>query len=119
CGKAVGDQRIVPLAAAAGIPALYPNARLNKIIGKIARTDPAHSGRYELTNGLEPLRRQIARRAITYGCSFSPNDLTITCGGMEALNLAVRAVARHGDVVFIESIYSYVVCAILESLVKH
>src|SRR5206468_10902982 len=114
--NSMGDRRNVPLGAAAASPALYPNARLNKIITKIVRTNPAHSGRYELTNGLEPLRRQIARRAITYGCSFSPNDLTITCGGMEALNLAVRAVARPGDVIAIESPTYFAVLQIIESL---
>src|SRR3989441_10710013 len=114
--KSIGDRRSVPLGAAAASPALYPNAKLNKIIGKVARTDPLHSGRYELTNGLEPLRRQIARRAITYGCSFSPNDLTITCGGMEALNLAVRAVARPGEVIAIENPTYFAVLQIIESL---
>src|SRR5215813_732467 len=113
---AIGDRRNVPLGAAAACPDLYPNAKLNKIIGKIARTDPAHSGRYELTNGLEALRRQIARRAIAYGCSFSPNDLTITCGGMEALNLAVRAVARPGDVIALESPTYFANLQIIESL---
>jgi DNA-binding transcriptional MocR family regulator len=112
----IGDRRNVPLGAAAASPALYPNAKLNKIISKIGRTDPAHSGRYELTNGLEVLRRQIARRAIACGCSFSPNDITITCGGMEALNLAVRAVARPGDVLAIESPTYFAVLQIIESL---
>ena len=90
----IGDRSMIPLGAAAASPALYPNAKLNKIISKIARTDPAHSGRFEITTGMEVLRRQIARRATAYGCTFSPNNITITCGGMEALNLAVRAVAR-------------------------
>src|SRR5437773_8633810 len=66
--KTIGDRRSVPLGAAAASPALYPNARLNKIIGKMARTDPAHSGRSELTNALEPLRRLLPRRAMTYRC---------------------------------------------------
>jgi len=114
--QSIGDRRNVPLGAAAASPDLYPNAKLNKIIGRIARTDPAHSGRYELTNGLEALRRQIARRAIAYGCSFSPNDLTITCGGMEALNLAVRAVASPGEVIAIESPTYFAVLQIIESL---
>ena len=114
--NSIGDRRSVPLGAAAASPALYPNAKLNKIMSKIARSDPAHSGRYELTGGLEVLRRQIARRAIAYGCSFSPNDLTITCGGMEALNLAVRAVARPGDVIAIESPTYFAVLQIIESL---
>jgi DNA-binding transcriptional MocR family regulator len=114
--NSLGDRRYVPLGAAAASPALYPNAKLNKIIAKIARTNPEHSGRYELANGLESLRRQIARRAIALGCSFSPNDLTITCGGMEALNLAVRAIARPGDVIAIESPTYFAVLQIIESL---
>ena len=114
--NSIGDRRYVPLGAAAASPALYPNAKLNKIITKIARTNPEHSGRYELANGMETLRRQIARRAIAYGCSFSPNDVTITCGGMEALNVAVRAIARPGDVIAIESPTYFAVLQIIESL---
>jgi DNA-binding transcriptional MocR family regulator len=114
--KCIGDRRNVPLGAAAASPALYPNAKLNKIIARITRTNPEHSGRYELTMGMEALRRQIARRAIAYGCSFSPDDLTITSGGMEALNLAVRAVARPGEVIAIESPTYFAVLQIIESL---
>src|SRR5581483_5115221 len=65
---------------------------------------------------MESLRRQIARRAMTHGCSFSPNDLTITCGGMEALNVALRAIARPGDVVAIESPTYFAILQIIESL---
>src|SRR5215471_1016088 len=114
--NAVGDRRMVPLGAASASPAMYPTAKLNKIINRITRTNAEHSSRYELTNGLETLRRQIARRAIAYGCSFSPNDLTITCGAMEALNLAVRAVAGPGDVIAIESPTYFAVLQIIESL---
>ena len=114
--NAIGNRANVPLGAACASAALYPNAKLNKIISKIARNDPAHSGRYEFSNGLEVLRRQIARRAVAYGCSFSPSDLTITCGGMEALNLAVRAVARPGDVIAIESPTYFAILQIIESL---
>jgi DNA-binding transcriptional MocR family regulator len=112
----LGDRRYIPLGAAAASPTLYPNAKLNKIITKAARTNPEHSSRYELSNGLEILRRQIARRAVEYGCSFSPSGVTITCGGMEALNLAVRAVAVPGDVIAIESPTYFAVLQIIESL---
>ena len=112
--NSLGDRRNVPLGASAANPSLYPNAKLNKMISKILRTNPEHSGRFELS--CEPLRRQIARRAIVYGCSFSPNDVTITCGAMEALNLAVRAVARPGDVLAIESPTYFAVLQIIESL---
>ena len=65
--NSIADRAKVPLGAACASPSLYPNRKLNKIINKIARNEPAHSGRYELPNGLEALRRQIARRAVAYG----------------------------------------------------
>src|SRR5258706_1996931 len=99
----IGDSTKVALGAAAANPTLYPNRKLNRIIHKITREDPTHSGRYDFAIGLAALRRQIARRSITYGCSFSPNELVITCGGMEALNLGLRAVARAGEVIAMES----------------
>jgi DNA-binding transcriptional MocR family regulator len=111
----IGKQENVPLGAASAGP-LYPNVRLNRILQKIARNHPAHSAMYGPPIGLETLRRQIARRAALHGCSFSPGDVTITCGGMEALNLAVRAAARPGDVVAIESPTYFAILQILESL---
>ena len=112
----IGNRAHVPLGAAAAKPSIFPNVRLNRIINKIVRNEPEHSARYEFSGGLEVLRRQIARRAVAYGCSFSPNDLTITCGGMEALNLAVRAVARPGDVIALESPTYFALLQIIESL---
>jgi DNA-binding transcriptional MocR family regulator len=106
----------VPLGAASASPALYPNRKLNQIINKITRSDPTHSGHYEFPHGNEELRRQIARRAVGFGCTFSPAEVIITCGGMEALNLAVRAVARPGDVIAIESPTYFAVLQIIESL---
>lgn len=114
--ECIGNNSLVPLGAAAASPALVPCARLNKIINKIARHDPTHSSSYPPSSGLEQLRRQIARRAIAQGCSLSPNDVIVTCGGMEALNLAMRAVARPGDVLAIESPTYFAILNIIESL---
>src|SRR5207237_269401 len=85
--NSIGDPKKTPLGAASASPTLYPNRKLNRIIHKITREDPTHSGRYDFAMGLPALRRQIARRSIAYGCNFSPNELVVTCGGMEALNL--------------------------------
>jgi DNA-binding transcriptional MocR family regulator len=114
--KSIGDQTKVPLGAASAGSLLYPNRRLNQIIQRIVRHNPEHSARYDLTTGIEALRRQIARRSIAYGCSFSPNELVITCGGMEALNLGLRAVARPGDVIAMESPTYFAILQIIESL---
>jgi DNA-binding transcriptional MocR family regulator len=112
----IGDPNKVSLGAAAASPELYPNKKLNRIIHKITRDDPTHSGRYDLTMGLPALRRQIARRSPGFGCNFSPSELVVTCGGMEALNLCLRAVARPGDVIAIESPTYFAILQIIESL---
>jgi DNA-binding transcriptional MocR family regulator len=49
------------------------------------------------------LRRQIARRSPDAGCGFAAEDVVITCGAMEAVNLSLRAVAKPGDVIAVES----------------
>jgi DNA-binding transcriptional MocR family regulator len=104
------------LGAASLSPELYPNRKLNQIIHKITRENPTHSSRCEFPQGAESLRRQIARRSIEYGCNFSPNDVVITCGCMESLNLALRAVAGPGSVIAIESPTYFAVLQIIESL---
>ena len=112
----VGDPAKIPLGAASACPSLYPYRKLNRIIHQVMREDPGHSSRYDFTMGVATLRRQIARRSITYGCNFSPNELVITCGGMEALNLGLRAVGRPGDVIAIESPTYFAVLQIIDSL---
>jgi DNA-binding transcriptional MocR family regulator len=112
----IGDPTKAPLGAASAGPMLYPNRKLNRIIHQVIRENPIHSGKYELTMGIPALRRQIARRSMTYGCSFSPDELVITCGGMEALNLGLRAVARPGDVIAMESPTYFATLQIIESL---
>ena len=114
--NSIGDPAKAPLGAAAACPSLYPNRKLNRIIQRITRDNPTHSSRYDFAVGAEMLRRQIARRSILYGCNFSPNEVVITCGGMEALNLGLRAVARPGDVIAIESPTYFAVLQIIDSL---
>jgi DNA-binding transcriptional MocR family regulator len=59
--------------------------------------------RYEGAPGLLTLRRQVARRAVEVGVALSEHDLCTTIGATEGLSLALRAVARPGDVIAVES----------------
>ena len=84
-------------------PELFPNRKLNLILQRVVRSRPLHSTGYDFPPGVESLRRQIARRSIGMGCAFGPRDVTITTGADAAINLSLRAVARAGDVVAVES----------------
>ncbi|HXH41452.1 MAG TPA: PLP-dependent aminotransferase family protein, partial [Thermoanaerobaculia bacterium] len=95
------DPANIPFGVACASPDLFPSRKLNLILRRVIRDQPNHSARYDF--GSEPLRRQIARRSLAMGCSFSPRDVTVTSGGLEAINLALRAVANPGDVIAVES----------------
>jgi DNA-binding transcriptional MocR family regulator len=97
------DPANVPFGAGGADPDLFPSRRLNQILRRVVRQSPLHSMQYVFPPGLESLRRQIARRASAAGCRYSPDEVTITCGALEAVNLALRAAARPGDVVAVES----------------
>jgi DNA-binding transcriptional MocR family regulator len=94
---------LVQLGAAMPNLELLPTERLNRIVGRLARQSGREAHQYELPPGLEELRVQIAQRALNYGCHFSPNDLVITSGGIEAIDLCLHAVCKPGEIVAIES----------------
>jgi len=101
--EAASNPHLIPLGAGGASPEWFPSRRLNLILRRVIRRDPLHSMRYDFPPGLEALRRQIARRSLDMGCNLSPRDVTITCGALEALNLSLRAAARPGDVIALES----------------
>ncbi len=66
--------------------------------------------------GLLTLRRQIARRAVEAGAALAEDDLCTTIGATEGLFLALRAIAKPGDVVAVESPAYFGVLQGIESL---
>ncbi|MGO8694780.1 MAG: PLP-dependent aminotransferase family protein [Rectinemataceae bacterium] len=84
-------------------PTLLPVAKLNRILAELAREDMVQHGSGGTVQGREDLRVQIAQRAFSYGCDLSPEDIVITAGCTEALNLCLQAVCAPGDLVAIES----------------
>jgi DNA-binding transcriptional MocR family regulator len=93
-----------------------PTDRLNRTMSAIARSAGGAGVAYDLPPGLLALRRQIARRAIEWGCALSADDLVTTVGAMEALHLCLRAVTRPGDTVAVESPAYYGLLRLLASL---
>ncbi len=60
--------------------------------------------------------RRVARRALSWGCDLSADDLVITSGATEAIHLCLLAVARTGDAVAIESPAFYGTLQVMEAM---
>ncbi|MEQ9365720.1 MAG: PLP-dependent aminotransferase family protein [Leptospirales bacterium] len=93
----------VPFAAAIPAAELLPIRQLQRIMAAISRRTDDTGVLYDLPPGNPELRSQLSRRSIDWGCRLGPDDFVITTGCMEALNLGLRAVARPGAVIAIES----------------
>ena len=114
--KAGRDPSLVKLGATLPSPELFPVRELNRIMAAVGRRAPVAAHSYELPPGNRALRVQVARRAMEAGCTLSPDDIITTVGASEAINLCLRAVAKPGDVIAIESPTFFGILQIIESL---
>ncbi|HEX8552835.1 MAG TPA: PLP-dependent aminotransferase family protein [Abditibacteriaceae bacterium] len=107
---------IVQMGAAIGDTASFPSRQLNRAVSKVMRECRDAGNAYDFPPGNHQLRVQIAKRAMETGCALTPDDIVITTGCTEALNLCLRAVAKPGDTILLESPTYYSALQIIESL---
>lgn len=94
---------LISLGAALPHPEFLPLKDLQASLHRSVRGQQDAGSRYSDPAGEESLRSAIARRAAEAGCHFGPEDILVTDGCQEALNLALRAVASPGDIIAIET----------------
>ena len=94
----------------------FPRDRLARAMHASARVLDPNSIYESLPLGNQELRRLISRRYLEVGCDVSPEEIVITSGGLEALNLCLQAVTRPGDLVAIESPAFYLALEAIERL---
>lgn len=114
--EAVKQRNVVPLGSAFPSPLLFPFPRLYRSLCRGARELDPWQTVTALSPGNAELRRQIALRYHIDGLDIGADDLVVTDGAMEALNLCLQAVTRPGDTVVIESPTFYVALQALERL---
>ena len=113
---ALAQPDMIRLGAVLPPPEWFPAARLARISSAINRRRPELTATYTLSRGAPELRHEVARRALEMGCHLKAEDIVVTDGCVEALNLCLRTVARPGDTVALESPTYFILLRILESL---
>lgn len=107
---------IVPLGSAFPSPHLFPLQRLAKSLARSTRLISPWSTVVDLPPGNEHLRRQIALRYMGIGIAQPMEEIVVTNGALEALNLCLMAVTRPGDVVAVEAPGFYAALQAIERL---
>jgi DNA-binding transcriptional MocR family regulator len=82
---------------------LLPVTSIKRAIQEALRDPGAKYLAYEDPKGNLALRRAIAKRASTWGALLDAEDLIITNGATEAINLCLRAVTQPGDTVLVQT----------------
>ena len=91
---------------AGGLPApeLFPVGAIKEVNRMVLDSDGAKALQYTTTEGFKPLREWIAHRMNNrLGTSFDCDDVLITHGSQQALDLSGKVFLDEGDVVFCES----------------
>ena len=110
------DRDLVPLGSAFPGLELFPLDRLARCLASgMRKLDPWNIVQ-SLPPGDERLRQQIALRYGVHGTAVDVEEIIITNGAMEALNLCLEAVTQPGDVVVVESPTFYAALQALERL---
>ncbi|CAM3876553.1 transcriptional regulator, GntR family [Ectopseudomonas alcaliphila] len=110
------DPHTVAFGSAFPSPDLFPLPRLAKSMAHALRRLSPHEIIADMTAGNADLRRQIALRYMVSGVMLPMEELVISNGAMEALNLCLQCVTQPGDLVAIESPTFYACLQVLERL---
>lgn len=96
-------KNVVPLGSAFPSPLLFPRVNLAKTMASSVQLMDPWASVDNLSAGDMNLRRQIALRYMIDGLHVTADEVVVTNGALEALNLCLMAVTRPGDTILIES----------------
>lgn len=101
--NSVKDPSVVPLGSSFPSPFLFPLDKLGRFLCQAARRFDPLSTLTDLPPGNDELRRQIVLRYLSRGAAISTEEIVVTSGAMEGINLCLQAVTQPGDLIAIES----------------
>jgi 2-aminoadipate transaminase len=99
--NAAGDY--IPFASGLPDPGVFPQETLRTLADDVLTRDGGAALQYGATEGYAPLRAYVAEMLARRGLDVIPEQVVITAGSQQALDLAARALLDPDDAVVIES----------------
>jgi DNA-binding transcriptional MocR family regulator len=99
----MGDKGIIQLGGAAPSPDLLPAKMITRAARAAINTDMSGTLSYGNPKGIPALRRQIAKKMIGAAGNLTADQIIVTNGCTDAISLCLRAVARPGDTLAVDS----------------
>lgn len=112
----IAKSNITNFALAVPDASLLPVARLNKSAIYALRNEKNSCLDYEQAQGNIELRKQISKLVFNLGINIKPDEVIITSGCLEAVNICLKSVTKPGDTVAVESPTYFGINQAIESL---
>ena len=101
--KITQKPEIISFAGGLPAPDVFPVDRFREATRKVLETNARVALQYGATEGYEPLREMIARHTSRYGIKAKPENVLITAGSQQALDLIGKLLINPGDRVLVEA----------------
>jgi 2-aminoadipate transaminase len=84
-------------------PDVFPIEQVSQACERVLAESGAQALQYGTTEGFAPLREMIARHAMRYGLEITEENVLITSGSQQALDLLGRIFINRGDHILVEN----------------
>ena len=102
--KYAADPSYISLSAGNPSPEAFPSEAIAEISAKILSEDPISALQYSVTEGYPPLRRTVAQyMKDKYNVGNDKDDILITSGAQQVMDLLTKSVCNEGDTVICEA----------------
>lgn len=102
--KFLSDPNMISLAAGNPSAASFPIGKIRAISEQIFLTCPVDALQYSVTEGYAPLRAQVAQRLKErFSIGTDSDDVIITTGGQQGIDLTAKVLCNEGDTVICEN----------------
>lgn len=101
--KLTESPEIISFAGGLPAPDVFPTEEFKEACVRVLTDYGAQALQYSTTEGFLPLRELITRHTARYGISVTPDNVLITSGSQQALDLLGKILINPGDHILVES----------------
>jgi len=94
---------VISFAGGMPAPEIFPIEEIREACERVLKDFGPQSLQYGTTEGFLPLREMIARHSARYGIDVMPDNIMITSGSQQALDLLGKILINPGDHILVES----------------
>ena len=99
---AAGDPSIISFAGGLPNPDSFPVKEMEAAVTKVLERDGVRALQYSNTEGYMPLRKFISDRYAKQGLDYAPENIIITNGSQQALDMVSACLIDPGDEIVVE-----------------